>query len=426
MVVLIMFTGIFFTLLGKSIEKAIINPLTVFSLMFTLISFGAYLQLFGLYGADEATYAIIFVGMLLFGIGYTISTNVVFKRKTSPIAKNSLANGGYVIRYKLLYVFSIIALVYLIGDAVIAISYLLRGYSLKYIRFSLYGYSESDYYSQSTISYSLRYYVIQPITSLLPIMCIVDMFYGKKNKVLLISSIFIFGLSIITSGGRLPVLYLITNIFALFSILDRRLQFSSKVKRRIILLYFILLSLILFITFQRDIIDVMSNYYKYFVGCVPHLQLYMDKLNATDYMSYGASTFKSPVQLFLLALRLLRIIPDYPEWFYRLAEFTDISKTVYIGSGYDMRYNGFVTVFYYFFLDFGYFSVAFFSLVFGFIARKVYFNAKYYTNVRNLAILCILFQIIVVSFARFELSIPRYFITLILLFFCCKKVTEYE
>lgn len=417
MVLLIIITGSILAVIGKLIEKKTINPLTVFCTMFVLICFGASLRLFGLNAAKDSTYAVVLVGVLLYGMGYLFASICKFRLS----ANNNSIKYEYVLNYKIVYFLSAIAIIYLLSLAGMAINYLMKGYSLKYIRFSLFGNSESEFYSQSTLQYTIRYYIIQPITSLLPILCVVDVFYGRKDKKLILFSLVSLGLTIVSSGGRLPILYLIMNIVVLYSVLNRKIHLSQKAKRIVLITTGLLLGVILYITLARDITEIVSNYYKYFVGCIPHLEIYLDKIHAANYTANGASTFKAPLQLFFLVLKTLKIIPEYPEWFNTLADYTNMRHVVYIGVGDGMRYNGFVTVFYYFFLDYGYLGVALFSFVLGFAAKNVYRNARKYTNIRNLAFLCMLFQIVIVSFARFELSIARYFLVIILIIICCRK-----
>ena len=414
MVVIIVVFCILAAFLGVYTEQKIMNPLTTFEMMFCLICIGASMQLFGLYGAKDTTYMVVALGVLFYAMGYLSCKKVRIKTKSDEYYTFSF-------NYKLIYVLGALALTYLVSSAGIAVSYLLRGYSLTYIRFSLFGFSESEYYARSALQYSFRYYVVQPITSILPIFSIVDIFYGKRDKILFVIAIISLLLTIVTSGGRLPILYLIVNILVLLSCTQKKINLSKKVKRRVGVSLAFLAIIILYITLARGVTDIISNYYKYFVGCIPHLDMYLDKINSQHYRAYGASTLKSPIQVFLLALRILHIIPNYPEWFNNLASYTDMRTVVYIGAGENMRYNGFVTIFYYFFLDFGYVSVAIASFVFGIASNSVYTKARKKINVKNLAYLCMLFQVIIVSFARFELSIPHYFIAALLIPLCCRK-----
>lgn len=417
---LIGFCGIILAFAGWQRDHVIYNPLTFFALLWGLISIGAGMQLFGMYGTSNATYAMVLLGLLSFAAG-TFFGNMSGKRCSAQA-------GSVTLNYKLVYVLGIIAVIYMGSLALVALSYLLRGYSLIYIRFSLFNNKESEMYGGGGLMYSIRYFIIQPILSYLPIICIVDMIIGKKDKFLLCISIAALTLLILTSGGRLPILYVLIDILIVFMVSKKRIHFPKQIKKLILGAGTVAVAVIVVVTFARGVSDLAQNYYKYFVGCMPHVdRYYLPKVRENHYWALGACVFKAPIQLVFLVLKKLHIVHDYPAWFYTITEYLNTEPVYWIGRGTDMRFNGFVTVFYYFYLDFHYVSVVLYSFLFGFWTERVFIRAARQVNARNMALLCIAFQMLTVSFARFEPVITRFFITMLMIAFSYhrpKKITS--
>ena len=370
---LIGFCGIILAFAGWQRDHVIYNPLTFFALLWGLISIGAGMQLFGMYGTSNATYAMVLLGLLSFAAG-TFFGNMSGKRCSAQA-------GSVTLNYKLVYVLGIIAVIYMGSLALVALSYLLRGYSLIYIRFSLFNNKESEMYGGGGLMYSIRYFIIQPILSYLPIICIVDMIIGKKDKFLLCISIAALTLLILTSGGRLPILYVLIDILIVFMVSKKRVHFPKQIKKLILGAGTVAVAVIVVVTFARGVSDLAQNYYKYFVGCMPHVdRYYLPKVRENHYWALGACVFKAPIQLVFLVLK-----------------------------------------------DFHYVSVALYSFLFGFWTERVFIRAARQVNARNMAFLCIAFQMLTVSFARFEPVITRFFITMLMIAFSYhrpKKITS--
>lgn len=415
---LIGFCGLLMALAGWIRDRVIYNPLTFFSLMWVLISVGASLKLFGMYSTSNTTYLIVFLGLLSFAGGTVLGNNS--KKKYSG------RGGTVVLNYKLVYILGIIAVFYMASLAAVAVSYLMRGYSLIFIRFSLFNNKESEMYGGGGIMYSIRYFIIQPILSYLPIVCIVDMIIGRKDKFLLSISLAALVLLILTSGGRLPILYVLIDIIIVFLVSKKRFHFPKKIKKMIIATGSVAITGIVIVTFARGVSDLAQNYYKYFVGCMPHVdRYYLPKVRENHYWALGSCVLKAPIQLFFLVLKKLHIVSDYPTWFYTITDYLNTEPVYWIGrGGGDMRFNGFVTIFYYFYLDFHYISLVLYSFIFGWWTERAFVRASRQVNARNMAVLCLAFQMLTVSFARFEPVITRFFITMMMVVFSYHNPTK--
>ena len=79
-------------------------------------------------------------------------------------------------------------------------------------------------------------------------------------------------------------------------------------------------------------------------------------------------------------------------------------------------------LFYYFYIDFGYFGIALGSFVFGFLCMKSYKSWKRNGNVRSLVAYLILIQFIVFSVARIYTGLSTRALSLVWLFLLFRKV----
>ena len=156
----------------------------------------------------------------------------------------------------------------------------------------------------------------------------------------------------------------------------------------------ILLCVIIYrITLMRNVeADVFTNMYAYIAGCMPLLTLHLNDA-ISSLRTYGAMSLNG----FL-----------YPIFFV----FNYLHITM----------NAYVTLFYYFYIDFGYFGIALGSFVFGFLCMKSYKSWKRNGNVRSLVTYLILIQFIVFSVARIYTGLSTRALSLVWLFLLFRKV----
>lgn len=397
------------------IEKHVFNPLSAFSILWMIITIAASLKLYGINEADFTIYLIVLLGIFFYMVGYIFSAGrcniVLYKRKYND-------NCNMKLRYKFACILAIIALLYFLNMATVAIVYLLQGKSLKFVRMQLFFYQNSELY-EGTLSYAIKSYVMQTIVDYLPIVAAVDLVIGKKNKLLAGLNIALLSLFVIVSGGRLCILYFLVDIVTVYLLSGKKIKFSKLQKRLIKIMAIVAVGAIVFVSLNREIEDVMKSYYVYLAGCYPYLQIFKDRVCSEGFYAYGMSTLRGPLQALFAGLKLTRIISVYPDLFMKMADYCNTAPVYYIGD--NIRFNGFVSIFYYFFVDFHYFGVVLGSFLYGGISKKIYRRAKKRLDVKSMAILCCLMQSIVVSFARFEFSLVHFFLATVLIFISYKK-----
>lgn len=417
MVWFIVFICIFSVCLSRRIERHWFSPLLIFSMLWLMISLAASLSLYDMYAVNTEVYFIFFLGLVFYLIGYVsfYSQNAGVKIKNDSLVCFSSTE----LKYKFVYILAIIAILYFLSMASVSVVYLLQGKSLKFVRMQLFYYQESELY-EGTFAYAVKTYIMQTIVDFVPIVSAVDLLAGKRDKLLAVLNIVLLTLFIIVSGGRLCILYFLVDIIAVYVVVGRKIELTKKQKRLIYLLATVAISGIFIVSFNREIDDLVKSYYVYLAGCYPYFLIFKDRLQEADFFAYGMATFRGPLQTIFAGLKLTNIIDSYPDLFMQMADYCDTSTVYYIGQ--NMRFNGFVSIFYYFFVDFRYLGLIIGSFFYGRISNNIFLNAKRKRSVKELAIFCSLMQSVIVSFARFEYSLVHFFLATMLIFVSYRRV----
>lgn len=423
-----------FAILGLVYEKNLYNPVTAFFGLWSVIIHAAGLCLYGMYPASTNTYIIILIGIIGFLLGCiwvyfprkyssnwkdSNSTNIN-NRRTYQLT-DSIIEEELEINYVLVYILLIMSLLYLVPNTIQIINLMRQGHTLKQIRFSFWNIDTSDLYNLR-FEHSYRVYVFQTIMNIIPAIAVIDLLAGKRDKKLLIGCIVISILNVMVSGGgRLHIMYLACDLVLVFLICRNRIFISSKLKKVILVFTGMLIVAFVYVTIARDITSVLKSFYVYLAGCVPHMDIRLEPIIAERDLTYGIASLKGLTQPFLLALRLTGIfgIDQYPQIFLNASEFMDLRSIVYIGDG--IRYNGFVSLFYYFFLDGRYIGVAVGSFIYGALGMWLYMNVKTKFSLRNLLVYAIYFRTLVISMTRLQFVQVHYTMAFILAFFIFKK-----
>lgn len=143
--------------------------------------------------------------------------------------------------------------------------------------------------------------------------------------------------------------------------------------------------------------DIFTNMYAYITGCMPLLTLHLDEVTSSI-RTYGAMSLNGFLYPMFFVLNYLHIL-SYPDAFVD-AQFVKNSLEVFMPLSPHITMNAYVTLFYYFYIDFGYFGIALGSFVFGYLCMKSYKYWKQNGDIRSLVIYLILMQFIVFSVAR--------------------------
>jgi oligosaccharide repeat unit polymerase len=402
----------YIALFGYHKEKNIYNPLTFVFFIFALSIGLASLNLFSIFSTSQFTYFIIFTGLISFFIGYCFFYIINPSAKYNNITDKT---NRYIfnIRYKLVYIFCVIAIGCLAYNALQTIKLLMQGYSLYIIR--------SDPYDliDVPVIYSLfNAYIINPFIFALIPLGVVDYISGKR--VLILPTIIIILLSMISSGGRFIVLYFLIFCIVSVLILKKQLNISKKIKRRIFIITLIGIIAIAVITNMRGVSSTLFEHlYNYIAGPIPHLDYRLNILQEQQVYTYGFTFLRGFLDPLFFILKSIGIVQGYPMIYFDSMNLSYVDDSVLIGI--DTYFNAFVTPFFYFYLDGGILGIIICSSIYGFIFSLSYHYVKKAPNILNIAIYLLFIQGAITSMVRWQFIFPAYALAFIFLLFFLKK-----
>ncbi|MGD1816185.1 MAG: O-antigen polymerase [Pleomorphochaeta sp.] len=408
LIVLIIFSCIIFAFSSYIKNKNIYNPITIFCSVWAFVTFLASLRLYGLYETSVKTYLVIWIGIISFVFGCSVLGRFQLRVKVSSLGKEN----EFTFNKNIIYIIILTATVILIVTAYKSINLLFSGHNLAYIRYIA---QDEVMGSNNGLILILFNYIAQPICQLLiPLSALMYFSNNKDNKIIILSIIPII-LLVISNGGRFILLYYVINFVFIGMILNAHINISNKLKRRINVILLIVISIIIYMTVARNGYTIGKSFYTYICGCVPHLSLRLSNFDGLKKYTYGISSFQGFVRPIFSIITKIGITDNFPSLL-QLAENlnNEVLSPIYIGE--NLRYNAFVSLFYYFYIDFNLFGVVFLSMFYGYICKLFYYRAKKNGSNSNIIAYSLLLQSIVTSMFRFQFSSFMFAMTFIYLF----------
>lgn len=414
--------------------KKICCPIVFLNALFFVVCFGSSLHLFGMNQHNDTAFTVITIGELFLNLGYMVIDYVM--RRRGLIVNSNLGNREYMVpKYavnKLGIVIILVLLSIFTGYYFLETTALLSmGHSLSTIRLLYYG--GGDLIDSVANMQRNNFIVIGTtyIYSPCQYLCIALSAYALCNKEFLFDSpktkrilLIVTAINIVSSmfsnGGRV-VLYLLIVTVLLSVFFFRRSQRQVIPKRNkhgriwkaIILLVILALMVYVayYVTKERQVLnstasDLFQSIYYYFCGCVPNMQAKIDRFGTGESgYTYGLLLLLTVIRPFFTGMNfLLRI--GVPKLYTVCDQFLfDAATTDLIGQG--VFYNAFVSMFYYFYRDFGWVGVIIDSLILGGVLALLYYYAKkgnqrtqlfYILAMEGLSIAFVRLQIVSVGF----------------------------
>ena len=369
---LIWFIGISITGL---VQRKLFAPDTLFSLIWTLILV-AYLSYDGYYELTEFAAFLLILGSL----GFLFGTRVMIKNSSErlPLGKNN----PVVLRSKLFVFLSILSIVALAGKAVVNVQFLMLGLNFNDITNINIGHPVKDRGFFVTVITMLVAgpftYVVIPILGL-------ELGQPKKRIWVILVSLLIIALSILQSGRRSMLIYVIPAV--LFLVLKKPKNTISQLARRKLLLVIssllvIMIYTISWLSFQRDT-SFMDTGYVYLGGGIAG---FAERIELIDTWYFGAATLHGLLVPIMIGIKYLT--NSYPLWWVNLDVLVEAANEIQIGPSEYM--NAFTTMFYVPYIDFGVLGVLFISIIVGIIYGKSYSRVVFNPNCVNRSVYSLL------------------------------------
>lgn len=433
-----------YSLLGRAIKGKWSNLLSVFAGFYGVTFFLANLRLYGLNGASDQAATIILVGMTAYMCGYLFIT--AYKQNTGKGIRARInaaprrISTSYQINKVVLNIVIVFILVYSVYRLFMLLRLLGSGLSYREIR---YFYFNSQHLSSSLAASDfgksrLDYYLVEPLLLCVTIISCIsffsDLLYDNiKDRIKLLSIAFICTLmSSVSSGSRETMLYyVLMYVFAFFVFRKQKYamkaqisySLSKKQKRFVFRIVFVIVAALIIITFSRGqsgsgIQSLFRTIYLYFTGYIPNMSVWLEEVSAAD-NTYGYAFVLGLVRVPVGIIHSLFGIPESHA--YSVAEMltNTLQKRVEIGQG--ITFNAYVSLFYYFFRDFGYASLIIESLLFGIVCGRQEMKLNEEPTYLDLFFYFLCFYLVVASMVRWELVHTRTAMALFYVFLLLRK-----
>ena len=409
--------------LGYRKYKFILNPITSMFAFWGIILPFTNLGLYDVTNPDYRVYVIIVIGLTSYLAGVLVSAkNIRFKIGNihSTTIKHNI---DYVIRYRLMYVLCAIALIYYISQFLIVFRLLLSGNTYAYVR-QLNTMAEENPLYSSYAKYLVKVFIAIPTTYVAIAILPIDLFMGKKNKILIIESILLLALFVLTTGGRSVILFVLIYfafVFLLYAKKYKHIELKS-IKRYKKIVIVAAVAAILFLhtmtTARKGAdVDLLRQFFVYYVAPIRHFDHYIDVVNDSGVYGFGMSSFYGLLYPILFILKTIGIFSTYPTFVTNIhyMSFEMMERGTNIGGG--MYMNAFVTIFYQPYLDGRYLGVVICLFIFGVMCGRTFVNAYYKESLRSLLLYILLLQKIFSSVVRFYFTQQAQSLAFVLAFF---------
>lgn len=347
--------------------RNLINPYSSFNVLWMFVSLLILIGNRFVYAPNNTSSICVLIGILGF--------NCSMYSKRLIVGKHS-EKQEYRLNLNLVCILSLVVVVMMASDAILAIKDALAGVSFSEIR---HGYFKYDtvalYYVNNFFVFPMGYAVISS--------AIVSIFSNsgskRKRMFLAINAGLIVFFQALMSGGRyilMNTIFMIVCGYALYKN-KKRIQFRYK-----LLIIFIFVSLgyfIIFLTENRSsfIMGDMSIWqkmyttiYLYFAGSVTYLGKVLETSPEVISSTLGINLIAGFISPIFAALNFLHILP-YPEIFSVIG--TKACVQLLIGP--NSFYNAMPTIFGYFFIDGGYILTFIESWIFGYASKRSFIGA---------------------------------------------------
>lgn len=426
---MIQFSILFFVIAFLT-EPRKLNPLTIFLFEWIVIVILSRYHLFGLYKTSENTFFLIFLGTIMYVLGF-YTMKLLFKLFEK--SNYSLNKPRYVINYKIVKVLSIVTLVYFSLDFFNSLVHLLQGQSLNYIR----QLAQEGALFSNPIMNAIRIIVTAPFSLALTAIVAANFFTKERNKFLIMATISILVFRLFSDGGRSPIVYLaLSFIIAYFySNDDKRIDNNSfHFKKRITLkigkkqlLFFggILLTAIAlyYITLSRSGTESLRYTYYYFAMQPIMFEKWANYINLKGLYAYGLSSLNGLFFPFFYLLANFIPFMGYPVGWRNIYDTIELLGTQWqVITVYGTSANSYVSIFWSLYFDFRTMGIVLGMLIVGLIVGYSYQKVLSYPSQKNIAIYSMITIGVFYSFQQL-ISQNIYWMTgfLMLIFIAYKK-----
>ena len=266
-------------------------------------------------------------------------------------------------------------------------------------------------------------YFAQPMSYVILQYSIFKIFKGEK---VLLSVLCILVTAVMTEmcvGGRFFMYYVAFGfIFLLFSKNYKRgfkqigeyRKRSAKMQFLIILVILVLLTAIIQVTGAEKLFDSIHSY---FCGCVKLLDVKIDEFLRTEKYTFGMTSLNGFVRPLLVLLRAIGLIGDLPKIAQDAETYLLAVEEVSNEVSNEGTFNGFVSMFYTFYVDLGLIGIIVGSALWGWFCENIYAKMKSRGHDRDILYYLLILMALSTVMTRFAFCTYQYSLSFVYLYF---------
>ncbi len=404
------------TILSIVKTKKWVNPASILLIIWVIIISLSRMGLYGLNATDEKFYYLIFIGLISFFVGFVLP-----KRKKRVVINRILADTSSFdkkddmeLNYRVCYVALICCILITI--------YKLKDLGFDFSNITLFGELNRVEYG-SKLANMLYEFIAYPLYNTFVCVTVVDFFFGRKDKWLIILTSFMCLTWMLVSGGRIAVIRLLVSIIICMSLKTSAKQKLAKVFSNIKFLVALAVACAIFVHFTvLKGFEPLFNFYTDFAIQPKMFQYWAEKIN--EQYAYGAASLFGFIYPFLYIVKNSLGLTKIPLG---AAVYENIENTfnnwVTLGTSY--RCNAYTSCFWYLYYDGRIVGIVIGMLLWGSVCKNVLKNTLNYPTIKNISIYILIMIGVIYSFTDMEFSKANYvlaFLFISKICFCKTKI----
>lgn len=397
-------------------SKKWVNPATIFLIIWAIIIKLSRMGLYGLNATDEKFYHFIFIGLISFFVGFVLpkgKKRVVISRKR-PYTFSFDTKENIELNYRVCYVALICCILITL--------YKLKDLGFNFSNITLFGELNREAYV-SKLANMLYEFIAYPLYNTFVCVTVVDFFFGKKDKWLIIlTSIMCFAWMLV-SGGRIAVIRLLVSIIICMSLKTSAKKKIAKVFSNIKFVVVLVVACVIFVHFTvLKGFEPLFNFYTDFAIQPKMFQYWAEKINGQ--FAYGAAS------LFGFIYPILYIVKNslgHDKIPLCAAVYENIENTfnnwVTLGTMY--RCNAYTSCFWYLYYDGRIVGIVIGMLLWGTLCKNVMTETLNHPNIKNIAFYILVMIGVIYSFTDMEFSKANYVLAFLFIRKICFCKTKF-
>lgn len=401
------------------IERNVYSPifilLTIWIVIFVLCGVNEYN-----YNISDKVYLVVMLGLVASFVGFVVSKNSYKQKKRTQFDFEVTISGRL---FYVVFFTQIIGLIVLLSFAFVVKDLVASGVDYYQIR-----YQYLDRVLENRLTGLMYSYVIRPGLVFLMPLTTYNFFINTKNKLyiaMFVTEILSVLLVVYNLGERYIFMDFVICLITVFLIVKNKVKLKNKISKKLLkrtkrlVLTGLVAFLIVFIVISNGRgSDINETLYTYLSGCMPHMSQKIESFDSAKSYTYGMTSFQG---VFRPIYKVIEVIngQDISSGLFYVAELHKemIETPGIIGDG--ILFNGFISMFFYFYIDMGMIGVVIISFVMSLIISRAYMKLKYNGNSYSLICYCLLVSVYSSSFFQFQFSSLNLAMALLMYYLYC-------